>query len=402
MSHASPSRVCKYDVFLSFRGEDTSRIFVSHLDTALQDRGINTFNNDIEKARLAVVIFSKNYASSRWCLEELPHIIKCKNELDQIVIPVFYDVSPSDVCHQNGHFAESFSQHEKNYKDDLEKVQRWRDAFAEAGKISGFDLQNFKDEATCIKLIVNTIIHGVAFTKHLVGIKSRVKELTSLLNVELGGVYFVGIWGMSGSGKTTVARAIFDEIADQFEGSCFFGNVREISKKDGVEAPEHLQKKLLSQILKQQSPNIASANEGAKMISSTLCFKKVLIVLDDVDNDNQLEYLVGKRDWFGDGSRIITTSRNIDLLQNHNELYHVPELAFDEALELFSWHAFQQKTPDPEFENLSICLVIYANGLPLALEVLGSFLYQRGMNEWRSALNRLKDIGEGGGGGGDY
>ncbi|PHT36207.1 Reticulon-like protein B4 [Capsicum baccatum] len=67
---------------------------------------------------------------------------KCKNELEQIVIPVFHDVSPSDVFHQNPPFAKSFAKHEKKYRDDMEKVQRWRDVFAEAGKISGYHLQN--------------------------------------------------------------------------------------------------------------------------------------------------------------------------------------------------------------------------------------------------------------------
>lgn len=111
MSHASSSKICKYDIFLSFRVEDTRRTFVSHLYNALEQRGIHAFKDDewlesgksistellkaTEDARFAVVIFSKSYASSRWCLEELAHIIKCKNELEQIVIPVFYDVRPS-------------------------------------------------------------------------------------------------------------------------------------------------------------------------------------------------------------------------------------------------------------------------------------------------------------------
>ncbi|KAH0733922.1 hypothetical protein KY285_009629 [Solanum tuberosum] len=90
MSHASSSKICKYDVFLSFRGKDTRRTFVSHLYEALEQRRIRTFKDDerleagksisaellkaIEEARFAVVIFSESYASSRWCLEELAHI----------------------------------------------------------------------------------------------------------------------------------------------------------------------------------------------------------------------------------------------------------------------------------------------------------------------------------------
>ncbi|CAN4101850.1 unnamed protein product [Withania somnifera] len=158
MSHSSSSssKICKYDVFLSFRGKDTRRKFVSHLYNALQQRGVHTFKDDerletgkpisaellkaIEEARFAVVIFSKRYASSTWCLEELAHIIKCKKELEQIVIPVFYYVSPSAVRHQDPPFAKSFAKHEKLYKDDIDKVQRWRNAFKYAGKLSGHHL----------------------------------------------------------------------------------------------------------------------------------------------------------------------------------------------------------------------------------------------------------------------
>ncbi|XP_059306429.1 TMV resistance protein N-like [Lycium ferocissimum] len=216
-------KICKHDVFLSFRGEDTRRTFVSHFFNALKQRGIHAFKDDerletgksisgellkaIEESRFAIVIFSKKYASSRWCLEELAHIIKCKNELDQIVIPVFYDVSPSNVSHQNAPFAKSFSKHEKNYKDDLEKVQRWRDAFSEARKISGYHLQNFKDEAYCIKKLVDDIFPKSLqvispFPESLVGTKSLVEKVTSLLDRESNDVCSIGIWGMGGIGKT--------------------------------------------------------------------------------------------------------------------------------------------------------------------------------------------------------
>lgn len=157
---SSSTKDCKYDGFLSFRGEDTRRTFVSHLYDALHRKGIHVFKDDerletgksisdellkaIEESRCAIVIFSKRYASSIWCLEELAHIIKCRNELDHNVIPIFYDVSPSDVRRQNPPFDESFSQYEEEFKDDMEKIQRWKDAFVDAGKIAGHDLKNYK------------------------------------------------------------------------------------------------------------------------------------------------------------------------------------------------------------------------------------------------------------------
>ncbi|KAH0749263.1 hypothetical protein KY290_028495 [Solanum tuberosum] len=233
--------------------------------------------------------------------------------------------------------------------------------------------------------------HTVSATeKYLVGIESRMGEVESLLKFRSGDVCFIGIWGIGGIGKTTVARKYFDKVSHQFQGSCFLANVREESKKHGM---MHLQKILLSRLLKEKSMNIASFYEGADMIKRRLCHWKVLIVFDDVNDEHQLEYLVGNHDWFGDGSIIITTTRNQDLLRSHDQLYSVPELAKDEAVELFSWHAFQKRTPDKEFLELSKSVVDYAKGLPLALKVLGSFLYKRGITEWRSALDRLRDTG---------
>ncbi|PHT79222.1 hypothetical protein T459_17274 [Capsicum annuum] len=95
-----------------------------------------------------------------------------------------------------------------------------------------------------------------------------------------------------------------------------------------------------------------------------------------------------------DGGRTFNLHKEIaTCTQGSASLYSVPELAKDEALEVFSWHAFQKWTPDKEFLKLSKSVVDYAKGLPLALKVLGSFLYKRGITEWRSALDRLRDTG---------
>ena len=141
-----------YDVFLSFRGEDTRFNFTDHLYANLIRRGIHTFRDDslkrgeeiapellkaIEESRFSLVVFSENYARSRWCLDELVKIMKCRKEMKQTVVPIFYHVDPSHVRHQEERFGEAFS----NYKDDTEemkeKLQSWRSALTEAANISG-------------------------------------------------------------------------------------------------------------------------------------------------------------------------------------------------------------------------------------------------------------------------
>ncbi|RXH87747.1 hypothetical protein DVH24_034647 [Malus domestica] len=147
----------KYDVFISFRGEDTRLTFTSHLHKALERKKIETYIDyrlnkgdeiepalleAIEKSRLSVIIFSKNYASSTWCLKELVHILKCKKK-DQMVVPIFYDISPSDVRKQKGSYADAFAQLE-NREDSKDKVIGWKAALAEATGLSGFDFSNKK------------------------------------------------------------------------------------------------------------------------------------------------------------------------------------------------------------------------------------------------------------------
>ncbi|XP_016556284.2 TMV resistance protein N [Capsicum annuum] len=254
---------------------------------------------------------------------------------------------------------------------------------------------NLREREEFFEEILDKISVVPSIAKYHVGIKPRIEKVKSLLNVESGGVYFVGLWGLGGVGKTTIASGIFDEISSQFEGSCFLANVWSVLKKSELEVLQHLQQKLLSQILKKDSVNVPNFATGDEMISQMLRFKKVLIVLDDMDDSQQLEYLVGKRDWFGDGTKVITTTRNLDLLSKHDVLYRVPELTNHEALELFSWHAFQQGTPVEGFEELSCCVVDYAKGLPLALGVLGSFLYKQGTEEHINALYRGKDFRDG-------
>ncbi|CAL5347761.1 unnamed protein product [Camellia sinensis] len=138
-SSSSAPHCWSYDALLSFRGEDTRKNFTDHLYAALVQVGIHTFRDDdelprgqvissellksIEESRISVVVFSRNYASSRWCLDELVKIIECKKTIGQLRLPIFCNVDPSDVRHQTGYFGEAFGRHEERNVDEMEKVE---------------------------------------------------------------------------------------------------------------------------------------------------------------------------------------------------------------------------------------------------------------------------------------
>ncbi|KAL4639457.1 hypothetical protein ACB092_03G219900 [Castanea dentata] len=401
-----------YDVFLSFGGSDTRKNFTDHLYVALNQKGIFTFRDDekleqgtfiapellraIEESRFAVVIISQDYASSRWCLVELAKIVECMEKERLIVLPVFHYIDPSDVRNLRKTFGEAFAKHEERYQDNIEEVHRWKAALTKVASISGWDLQD-KHEANVVEEIVRKISNKLISTcsivhKDFVGINSRMEELVNLLGMGLNDVHFIGIWGMGGLGKTTLARVVYDRFRYYFDGSSFLANVREECGKHGL---VHLQKQLLFDILIESNTDFSNVQWGCNVIEKRLCYKSVLIVLDDVDQLDQLEALAGERVWFGQGSRVIITTRDQHLLIKHDvaraKIYKAKKLNSDEALQLFSRKAFKKDHPLEGYEELSKKAVCYAQGLPLALNVLGPFLKHRSPDAWKSALDRLEE-----------
>jgi len=146
-----------YDVFISFRGEDTRNNFTGHLRRELDGKGIKSFNDDrnmrigeslspalsydkgIKESKIFIVVFSENYASSTRCLDELVTIIKRSNmkEKKQLVYPVFYHVDPSDIRHERNSFGKHMKAHENDIGKESQRMQDWRSALSQAVDFPG-------------------------------------------------------------------------------------------------------------------------------------------------------------------------------------------------------------------------------------------------------------------------
>ncbi|XP_030930499.1 TMV resistance protein N-like [Quercus lobata] len=404
-----------YDVFLCFRGEDTRYNFTSHLYQALCDKGFNTFIDNglqrgeeistkllkaIELSMILIVVFSENYASSSWCLDELVKILECRNNR-QLVLPIFYKVDPSEIRKQKGKFGVALTQHEENLKDSLEKVQRWRTALTKVTELSGLYYKEgyIESETQFIQRIIKEILGTklnrtqLFVTKHPVGIDSRVDAIELLLDMKSNDVRMVGIHGLGGVGKTTIAKAIYNRIANCFELSCFLEDVKEKSgTNDDI---IKLQEMLLSKISWGAYVKVDSVSKGIIMIKERLCRTRLLLILDNVDELEVMVNLLGECNWFALGSRVIITTRDkqvLNTLGKDHQIYELKELNQFESHELFNLHAFQKIEPKKDYSEVAEQIIHYANGLPLALKIIGSDLCGKSICEWKSALEKYKNI----------
>ncbi|XP_070681923.1 TMV resistance protein N-like [Malus domestica] len=383
-SSSGPARHWIYDVFLNFRGEDTRKIFVSHLYKALVQNSIKTFidakklrkGNDLSQllsaingSRLSIVVFIQNYASSTWCMKELVQILECMDTQEQI---------------------------EQDSNTGMEELRSWKSALTRAANLSGWDSRDYKDDAKLIEDIVQGIfkklINRSSSEKNgLVGMDPHLQKMDLLLCPQVDGVRLVGIWGMGGIGKTTIARAVYDKIKHQFDGSCFLENVKgRFPAVDASEAPVNMQAELLSSITNKKVGSSDILSYGFQVMSERLGKKKLLLVLDNVDNSAQIEALIGKKLSFGGRSRIIITTRDKQSPSRVDEIYEPELLKDDQALELFKQYAFSTKQPMGEYNDLSSHFIKYAQGLPLALKVLGAFLDNKSVLVWKDELKKIK------------
>lgn len=240
------------------------------------------------------------YTESCWCLNELKKIMECYRTHGHVVVPVFYDVDPSVVRYQKGDFGKALlSTANKIYfhsgEERLEYVlSRWTSALTEAANLAGWDVNNCRNEGELMQQIVADVLEKLdsAFlpiTDFPVGLESRVHEVIEFIVTQPSKVCMMRIWGMGGLGKTTTAKAVYNQIHRKFVDKSFIENIREVYEKYST-GIIHLQQQLLSDILNSKEI-IHSIASGTSTIERRLQGKRALVVLDDVTTIKQLHAL---------------------------------------------------------------------------------------------------------------
>ncbi|CAN1745095.1 Disease resistance protein Roq1 [Linum perenne] len=409
----------EYDVFLCFRGDDTRLGFTSHLMNALSSKQIRTFIDDklektesidelvsiLQRSALSVVVFSENFADSSWCLDEVATIAPRMTKFGHRILPVFYNVDPSDVTGDSGSYATIINREFKGKSTYSEDKRKWMDALKAVANCSGHTSQAIKIESELIKKIVQDVqkqmidMSSIIKSANLVGMGSRILEVERLLAMDvLDDTRIIGLWGMGGVGKTTLAKACYGRITSSNKSikHLFVRNITEIcGKHQGV---EEVVRKLYSKLLDEN--NIDYEDLDITYRRERLSRMRVFIVLDNVETLPQLEQLAlgdvtNLPKIFAAGSRIILTTRNKKVLQNAmTKIYDLECLNDEESTRLFSLHAFRQDFPRDNWTYKSRLAISYCKGNPLALKILGGALFGEDTHYWKSFLSGLRQTGQ--------
>ncbi|KAF8107352.1 hypothetical protein N665_0123s0043 [Sinapis alba] len=380
----------RHHVFPSFHCPDVRKGFLSHLLNLFERKGITTFKDQeitrgytigpelvqaIRESRLSIVVLSKKYASSSWCLDELVEILKCKKDHGRMVMAIFYQVDPSDVRKQRGEFGSAFQKTCEGKGEGEKNI--WIKALADVATIAGEHSSNW-DEAKMIEKIAADVLNKLNVTpsndfEGMVGMEAHLRKINSYLGMSCDDVKMIGIQGPAGIGLYSSSSPLL------------FGNLKGSYGSSGVhDSKLCLQSQLLSKILNQKDMSID--HPGA--IKEWLQHQKVLIVLDDVDDLEQLDALAEKTYWFGLGSQIIVTTKDRKILKVHGikNIYHVGYPSEEEALEILCLSAFKQSYVQVGFEKVTKKVAKLCGYLPLGLCVVGSSL--RG----ESTQEKLEDV----------
>ncbi|CAH8286816.1 unnamed protein product [Eruca vesicaria subsp. sativa] len=355
-----------YDIVIKYRRGENNEDFISHLLAAFSRKRISVLGDfgevdAVPACRVLIIFLTSTYVPSN-----LLSIVEQQWKVTRVVFPIFYGISPSDFISNSQYYERLFL---------LNGPERWHDALKELTQMQCYILtdKSCRPESEVVAEIVRDALKVIRVYA-LIGMDMQIKDILSLLCIESPDVRSVGIWGTVGIGKTAIAEKIFRRISFQFE-TCVF--LKDLHQEIELKGPDAVRENFLSEVLEVEPRFIRISGRKTSFLRNRLQCKRVLVVLDDVNDFRDAEPFLGKLSYFGPGSRIIVTSRNrrVFVLCKINHVYEVKRLDNSKALRLLdrgaglSFFSLKPKrTYSPE-------LVKFSNGNPQGTSAIeGLFL----------------------------
>ncbi|KAJ0263593.1 Disease resistance protein RPP2A [Hirschfeldia incana] len=292
-----------------------------------------------------------------------------------IVVLSRSSVTLSDICGVEGRFETAFQQYLKIYT--TERVQRWKAAIAEISSIDGYEWTKETEGR-----VTEEVVREACLRLHLKNSKNMVKILALLKHSQPSEADMVGIWGMAGIGKTSIAKEVFGTLAPRYDLCYFLQDFYLTCRTRGL---RQMREDFYSKIFGEEKLSIASSDIKPSFMRNWFQNKTILLVLDDVSNARDAEAVVGGFGWFSQGHRVILTSRRKQVLVQCKvkQLFEIQNLSDSESFRLCKQHLNGESGIISEL--MSCC-----SGIPLALNVFGSTVSKQHVNNMKDHLQILR------------
>ncbi|XP_013597423.1 PREDICTED: probable WRKY transcription factor 19 isoform X2 [Brassica oleracea var. oleracea] len=339
--------------------EDETHL-IEAISKELHEQGVtpltyNLYQRDLDgdmlyRSSVGIMVVSNSFAFSSQSLDLLVAIMEFCKAKRLVIIPVYLKA---------------------------DRIQKWKEALTDVASIDGHQWSEGSQF-----MLAKKVVRNACFRLHLKSSKNLVRILALLNHPQPLEAEIEGIWGMAGIGKTSIAREIFELLAPQYDLCYFLQDFHRMCKSKGL---RQIRDDFLSKVFREEELCLGACDTKPSFMRDWFLNREILVVLDDVSNARDAEYVFGGFSWFSRGHRIILTSRSKQVLVQCKvkEPYEIQKLSDFESFRLCKQYLKEESAIMSELMSCS-------SGIPLALKSFVSSVSKQHMNDMKKHLQSLR------------